>query len=101
MFPLAACRCGQFVLFDVPAAAGGVSLRSLNVTGYLMFADEDALGPLHLSAQYIIVMGVLSIGTPTQHFRCDDPPVCSAVLGVYRFTFTRKIYWESDAAFQV
>jgi G8 domain len=64
--------CGQFVLFDMPLAPGGgpsVMLRFLNVTGVLMFADDNAIGDLHLAAQFIIVHGLLLIGSPDNHFR--------------------------------
>lgn len=68
--------CGQYVLFDLPLGPGGgpsVVLRLLNVTGVLMFEDSAAVGDLHLAAEYIVIHGMLLIGSPTNHFRCAYP----------------------------
>ncbi len=57
------------MIFDMPALTDVVILRTLNITGYLMFPDDPDIGDIELSAQYIVVHGVLTIGSPSQHYR--------------------------------
>lgn len=48
-------------------------LRLLNITGVLMFEDSAAIGDLHLAAEYIVIHGMLLIGSPSNHFRLALP----------------------------
>jgi hypothetical protein len=65
---LGACSCGQYILFDMPAAKN-TTVGVLNVTGHLKFLDHPAVGNVSLAAQFVFVTGWLTIGTPVQHFR--------------------------------